>query len=203
MSWELNKERARGFLGDPSTSATVLHVIVLKTYGIEYIYGSDEQDPVDPIILWNELEQDYRISIPIEVENKINAMMTAVSTDYFFTNKQVFSAVCTSISTGDLGDPVNGEFDTPTVSEMLRAVQEVDLNDGDRDATFSPEVRNFIAHVFDSENVDTDDEVDWYTADADEHMQKMSSDLQSLGIPPEQTVLPAGSDMYGLLPPSQ
>jgi hypothetical protein len=154
---------------------------------------------VDPVVLWNDVEEDFRISIPLEVENKVNAMMTACSTDYFFTDPSVFSAICVSIATGDLGDEMNGNFDTPSVAEMLRAIQEVDLNDGDREAAFSPVVTKFIASVFDHENVDTEDEIDWYTQDADQHMAEVSVMLQELGAPPESTVLPSDSDLYGLL----
>lgn len=198
MDWELNAENARTALGDSNTPATVLHTIILKAYGTSYVYGDDDQDPVDPVILWQDLEDDFRISIPVEVENKVNAIITACSTDYFFTEPDVFSSICVAIATGDLGDEVNGEFDSPTVHEMFCAIQEVDLNDGDREVTFSPAVRNYIKNILDNENVDTEEEVDQYAQDSEEYLLKVAIGLESIGVPESLLEFPE-SDLYGLL----
>lgn len=192
-------DKARDFIGSPDTPATILHVILLKHFGAEFLYGSDDQEPVDPVILWNEIEEDFRISIPVEVENKMNAMMTACSTSFFFSDVAVFSAVCVALASGDLGDEMNGEFDKPSTYEMLCSIQEVDINDGDREILFSPQVKAYILEVLNSENVDTEEEIDHYEADVSTYMDSIVLALQELGVPPNTIVIPEDSDFYGLL----
>ncbi len=190
---------AREMIGDSETPATVLHVILLKKYGEEAIYGSDEQDAIDPVVLWGAVEEDFRISVPVEVENKLNAMMTACSTPYFFHDKQVFASICVALQTGDLGDAVNGEFEQPSTYEMLCSIQEVDLNDGDREVLFSPDIRNLIAWILDNENVDTSEEYADYEEDVNAYLTKIVQMLQAIGAPPNLVDIPKDSDFYGLL----
>lgn len=194
----MNMDRAREFIGDSDTPATVLHVILLKKYGIEFLYGDGDSEPVDPIILWNTVEEDFRISIPVEVENKVNAIMLAVSTDMFFKDPQAFASVCLAVAQGDLGDMVNGDFDNPSVAEMLMAIREVDINDGDKEIAFHPNVKMYIQGIMESESVDSTDEVDPYVEDTNMQVLLISECLKSLGAP-EQLVTPdSESDFYGL-----
>lgn len=189
---------AREFLGNPDTPATVLHVILLKKYGMEFLYGDEDEPPVDPILLWNTLEEDFRITIPVEVENKLNAVMLACSTDAFFTDEEAFAAICVAIAEGDLGDIVNGNLDQPTVAEMLIGIREVDLNDGDREVTFSPNVRKYILSVLEAEGIDADGEEDPYLEETNIQVAVISECLAALGAPPELVTPASETDFYGL-----
>lgn len=192
-------DRAREMLGSSDTPATVLHLILLKHYGAEKLYGTDDEPPIDPVLLWLDLEEDFRVSIPVEVENKLNAMMLACSTDFFFTDVEVFSSVCVALATGDLGDTVNGTMERPEVIELFSSITEVDLNDGDREVTFSPNVIQYIQSILDSENIDTEDEVDVYTEEVDVLLNNIEQMIRELGAPDEVAQVPRDSDLYGLL----
>lgn len=199
-SWSLNKEVARELLRDESTSAAVLHLIFAKYYGLDALYGNEEDSPVDPIILWNDVERDFRIRFPEENENKMNALMLAASTNLFFESPDIFASICLAIADGDLGDEVNGMMsDPPSVFELLTAINEVDLVDGDRDALFHRPVRELVEYIFSSEGVDQEEHEDIYGAEVEAHMMKIKADLISVGVPEYLTELPDDTDYYGLL----
>jgi hypothetical protein len=185
VEWTLNKEAARKVLEDPESYGTTLHAIVLKAYGYEAIYGTEEdpEDRMDPIELFVALEDDFHVSLPVEVENKINAIIFATESTAFFENPVIFSSICMALGTGDLGDLINGVMEEPTIPEMVVGILEVQLNH-DEGTEFLPAVQNFIESILDDEGIESlgDPELD----NLEEAVRKeLFNELKFIGVPEE------------------
>ena len=107
-------------LGDNQTLATVLYAILLKKY-------PDFHD-VDVLELWARIDQDFRVTLSEENENKINGLRLAVETDLFFQDTTTFISIAHALNSGDIADPVEGIMDSATSPELLWAIYEVEFN---------------------------------------------------------------------------
>jgi hypothetical protein len=113
-----NRKEAAELLRDSSTLGTTVLVILLQTYG-------EELFDLDPLEIYARVQEDFRATLSEEGENRLNALLFAISSDAFYEDPEVFRAVSTSLYDGDLGDLVTGGLEPITVPEMLWAVYEV------------------------------------------------------------------------------
>ena len=137
-------EISRELLRDASASATVKLIIVMAAYPDE-VFGDAEKEiePLDPIELWMRIEEDFRVTLPEQAENKINALVTALSTDAFYDRVEPFAAICSALYVGDMDDIIDQSFDELTLPEMLWGIFEVELGrEGSTD--FAPAIEQFI-----------------------------------------------------------
>jgi len=117
---KLNRKEVFKALQDSETYGTVLHAICLKTYG-------DDLYTMDSIEVYQNLEDDYGTLPHQDNENKIMAMVTAVSTPLFYEDLEVFKATSKTLLGGDPG-VIDSSFDPPELIEVLWATYEVGLN---------------------------------------------------------------------------
>lgn len=195
--YPFDRQASAKLLADEETFGFVLMVILLAAYGPDTLFGSEEDDadPMDPVILWASIEEDFGIDICVEHENRINALMTALTTDAFYDEPAVFAAVSMTLTDGDLGDAIAGVFDDLTVPELLWAVLEVSLVRDD-DAQFSPAVEQFIGEVLAGEAEDNEMAVEdldeahelerYYDRFIRDNMLLMGEQLSALGVPGTQ-----------------
>lgn len=115
---QLNMKGAHRALADDATLATVLHVIALQLLG-EEIYT------LDPIELYLRLEESTGARVTDDNESKLQAILTATSTDLFFENPEAFRGIVNTLSEGDPGFMF---LEQPTLAEVLWAIYEVELN---------------------------------------------------------------------------
>lgn len=176
-------------LADPESSATVLHAMLLAFYKDE-LYGNDEAGipAMDPVELWIRVREDFRVSVHENNENKINAIMLAMSTDLFYDDPEVFVAICLALFDGDIGDMVSGVMEDITVPEMLWGIYEVELNRDDYQA-FAPSIVRIIDEAISQEAEDRDtDEADvlpYFERIINEKRQQMLGEMRLLGWPEE------------------
>jgi hypothetical protein len=167
-----------------NTSATVLHAMVLTAYGDE-LYGDEDTEAMDPVELWGRVREDFRVTVPEENENKLNALMLAISTDAFYDDPVAFTAICMSLSQGDLGDLVDGLMEDLTVPEMLWGIYEVELNRDDQ-PEFAKEILAVIdqtvAEQAEELNVEETSVVPAYEQYVAEARAEMFEDMRLLGI---------------------
>lgn len=182
-------EAAGELLADAGTKATVLQTILLCAYGGQALFGhpGDElqprRDPVDPVLLFNQAEQDFSVTIPPECENKINALVLATSSNAFYEDPAAFMAVCNALESGELGDLVSGFVEEVTVPEMLWACYEVLLNRGYSDDPFSPQVSAIIDEVVKTEVEDGQEgELAYYERYLLDEREELIQQLVKLGV---------------------
>lgn len=179
---QLDMEKCRVALGDPDTPGFVLLTIAMWAFR-ERLFGDLEQgvEPMDPSEIWAETNEIFGTWIPEEGENKLNALMLAISTPAFYQDVETFCAVSNALFDGDLGDMVDGSFEEPTVIEMMWATLEVELarDDDDEVPPFSLKVRDFLGRRMREEQEDHT----MHEAAVNEVYFDMLDTLRDIGVP--------------------
>lgn len=126
MAFKFKRDVASRLLASDETFAFTLMTILLAEYDQEVF---DE----NPVVLFNRIEEDFRTTLPEEAENRINAAITAMTTDLFYTQFSAFKAITLALNEGDLGDLVDGddEAEDLNAAEILWSITEVGLLNGD------------------------------------------------------------------------
>lgn len=128
-------------LSDPHALATPLMLIVVDEYGSEALDWETE-------VLWDQVEQDIKGTLPPANRDKLAAISIVLTTDRFHINQNSFNSVCLAIGGRDL--PVNFKsFQVPTLEEVCWAVFESYLNnpleeDEKAGERFEYEIRQFM-----------------------------------------------------------
>ncbi len=155
--FQLDKGKCRVALGDADTPGFVLLTIVLWAFG-DRVFGDPEAgvEAMDPAEMWAEVNEMFGTWIPEEGENRLNALITALSSPAFYKDVETFCAVSNALYDGDLGDLIDGVFEEPSVVEMMWATLEVELarDDDDPAPPFSPKVADFLAKKLREEQED-------------------------------------------------
>lgn len=175
----IDRQAAADLIRDPETLGTTLLVILLSEYR-EQIFE------MEPLEIWAAVQDDFRATVSEEGENRVNALLTALSTDAFYEDPEVFRAVCTCLYDGDLGDLVAGGLEDLTVCEMLWAMKEVgSLRDDEPE--FSKPVAAVIEDLI-SQEVDEGD-ADNYAVFLDEVQRDLIGQLLKLGLDKQDLLL--------------
>ena len=202
MSYPFKKSEAAKLLASDDAYAFVLMTILLPVFG-------DDLFTEDSAILFADIEDYFDCHLSEESENRINAAITAMTTDLFFTNVNMFNAITLAFAEGDIGDIPEGVMETPDVGDMLWAVQEVSLLVGEPkeseefQSMFSPEVMSYVGNMLasvaeDDEVSDDIDELDeafnepYFERVIDENTAQLSKQLYMIGVDPAKL---AGSDL--------
>ncbi len=185
-NWNINKNAAADLLRNPDTSALVLFIIAAKTIGEENIFFPNEEtgytDSIDPLELFSELEDEFSVQIPVEVENKLNAILMLFTSQMYFEDPIAFVSVSLAVASGDLGELINGVMEEPTIEEILQTKMEVDLLIEKEE--FSDSVQRVISDSLkDLSDADEDDEGPSIDQIIEEHRANMISELTAIGVP--------------------
>lgn len=188
-AWKPDRDTAADLLADPGTTATSLIILISKALesqcpeGLDpfhLLFGSPEQniDALDPIEIWQDLEEFYRSKICVANENRVNAMLLAMQGNAFETDAEAFMAICNALADGDLGDMLDGVFELPQVDEMWWALREVTLARGEM-PEFSPEVLKAMENIAagEDENEEPDNNL------VEIRFARMADELTALGAP--------------------
>ena len=189
---DFHRDIMTALLENEDTSAFVLMTILINEFEDKDIFESETE------VLFDDIERTFHIKLPEDNENKINAAITAMSTDLFYTNFDVFKAITFSLNEGDIGD-VEDDDDVPTVPEIMWAIVEVALLNGTTfsETEFPKYMEDLINDVIDNEAEDkdeVDDEVDtieeamtepYYQRYVTIKLLEVARDLLRLGVPNE------------------
>lgn len=160
MKYKFDRKVTKELLKDKGTYAFVLLVIILS-YLPE---GEDDLADIDTETLFAELEEEFECNIPEENENKINAVITALTTDLFWKSSSVNKAISMAFADGDIGDIINGNDEEVEACYLIWALLEVgilhDLSLAESVNQCNDSVINYINEVLDDEAEDKDSEVD-------------------------------------------
>ena len=142
-------------LQDPETFATTLLAICLIMYG-------DETFKIeDPLVLFKFLEEDFHTELNENCENRLQAILVSLKTDYFWNDLNVFQSVCKTLFSGDPDVYGNMGYDDTTVPEVLWGMYEVALvSDKDIVETvdYAPAIQVFIDMLLKRDVNDVDDQ---------------------------------------------
>lgn len=203
MAYPFKKSEAAKLLASDDAYAFVLMTILLPVFG-------DDLFTEDSAVLFADIEDYFDCHLSEESENRINAAITAMTTDLFFTNVNMFNAITLAFAEGDIGDIPEGILETPDVGDMLWAVQEVSLLIGEPkeseefQSMFSPSVMSYVGDMIasvaeDLEEVPDDvDELDeafdepYFERVISENTAQMVKQLYVIGVDPTKL---AGSDL--------
>lgn len=193
MVYPFKKSEAAKLLASDDAYAFVLIAILLPVFG-------DDLFTEDTSILFADIEDYFDCHLSEESENRINAAITAMTTDLFFTNVNMFNSIALSFAEGDIGDIPDGILETSDVGDMLWAVQEMSLLIGEPkeseefQSKFSPAVVAYIneqlatvAEDLDEvpDDVDTLDEafeVPYFERVIDENTAQLIKQLYMIGV---------------------
>ena len=106
----IDKKEAFKALSDDATFGTTAHVIALATFG-EDIYE------MDPLELFMNLEDEYKMELSSEVAEKLQAILLSTTTDAFYEDPTAFRAICNTLIEGDPG--FDG-FDNRFLDQVIR-----------------------------------------------------------------------------------
>lgn len=174
----IDVEVARELLIDPDTTGTELLCIVADLFkeadGTNTLF--EDGEPVDPTVIWTALHEHYNVWVSEEGENRLNAVLLALTGDGFYTEPEIFMSVCNALYDGDIGDPLEMVMNDTGIEEVLWAIFEVEmLRDGPGD--FAPAVKAKIREVMDRDALDPDE-----ADDITERARQMYTNLQRLGF---------------------
>lgn len=189
-----DRNAAARLLSSASTFAFVLIAIAVDRY------GDDLEDDVEVLIM--NLEDDFGCKIPEEGRNRLHAAVTAMTTDLFYRNANVFKAVALAFSDGDIGSIPDGGDEELDACRCLWATTEVGLLNGQdfvevADAC-SDDVVDMVNDVVDNEAEDIEEELEGDDVDTMEeamgetyyqryvvaNMLELASQLLSIGAQP-------------------
>lgn len=88
----INRSVARELLLDEKVFAVSMYFIMREVLDYNFL-DIDEHPPEATLI---NLEKEFEINIPESNEHKINALITALGTDGFYEDVNIFKAVCNS-----------------------------------------------------------------------------------------------------------
>lgn len=203
MAYPFKKSEAAKLLASDDAYAFVLMTILLPVFG-------DDLFTEDSAVLFADIEDYFDCHLSEESENRINAAITAMTTDLFFTNVNMFNSITLAFAEGDIGDIPEGILETPDVGDMLWAVQEVSLLIGEPkeseefQSMFSPSVMSYVGDMIASVAEDLDevpddvDELDeafdepYFERVISENTAQMVKQLYMIGVDPTKL---AGSDL--------
>lgn len=201
--YPFKKSEAAKLLASDDAYAFVLMTILLPVFG-------DDLFTEDSAVLFADIEDYFDCHLSEESENRINAAITVMTTDLFFTNVNMFNAITLAFAEGDIGDIPEGVMETPDVGDMLWAVQEVSLLIGEPkeseefQSLFSTSVTNYVSDMIASvaedleevpDDVDSLDEAfndPYFDRVISENTAQMVKQLYMLGVDPAKL---AGSDL--------
>lgn len=122
-----SNQALQALLQSEDTYASVLLAVVVDNYGTESFDW-------EPETLRMELSDDFGATMPKAVEDRLRALITAITTNQFYRSFELFNETC---------DVLNGSeadfntFSPITPEDLAWGVAEVALND-----TYSPEFEN-------------------------------------------------------------
>lgn len=140
--------------GEHDAVATVIVAILADHFGDLEWFGWE------PDILVEEIKDDFGITMPDEVRDKLWALVTALTTDLFYTDAIFFNHVANALGSG----PTNMEdFEPATLEEMAWAVLEVGMNDleDDEEPPFSPDLQIYVGALLKHEGLGPVPPLDW------------------------------------------
>jgi len=131
-----------------SSFATTLHAIALLVVEEEELYSVDT-----PFLeIFAQIQEAFNVEIEDTNRQKLQAILTSLTTDGFYNDPDVFVAVCNTLIHGD---PMFNMEEDLEVIEILWGIYEVSLNlDNPDEMEFSEQIEEIIDNEINNEKED-------------------------------------------------
>ncbi len=174
-------ETTRDLLKSPDTYAFTLMCILLSKYEADEILEEENTE-----VIFKNIEDDFGTRIPEEVENRINAAITVLTTDLPLISFPVFKSVALAFAEGQIGDEDDREDEELNTCELLWALYEIAILKGQTvpevQADLSESVVEELNNIIDSEAEDPDD--DYEEENAEETKAEGIADINEVAKDP-------------------
>jgi len=134
LQGERRKRAISAFLANQDTFGTSLLLICLDTYGVECLAW-------EPETLHQELQDDYRVLLPQANADRLQSLITAITTDRVYNDALAFCSVANALS----GDGLDASLlEIPTPDETAWAVTELGMLEPENIDSYSADVRRLM-----------------------------------------------------------
>lgn len=149
-NFKLNTEVAFEYLMSPDAlPCTVLLLLSTAYKGVDFL----EEDSQEVFLT---VKETYG-GLSLETENKINALVTLLTTDLFFHDVEVFESITLALTQGDIGTPGDRLTDEkPSMVDIVQVLRLTEILELSED--FSDEIKNYMDDIFKNEAIDFDDD---------------------------------------------
>lgn len=126
------------FLVNPTTSAITLMTILLDKYSSEFLEW-------DPITINEQINNDFNIKLSDINSNKIQAVITLLTTDSYHYSLEAFNNINIALS----GEPLNtSAFFLPAdMEDILVGTLEAQMIEGDYNLNYSDNIKRFVGYM--------------------------------------------------------
>jgi len=175
-----NRKACAALFREPTTLTAPIMTMLLAAYGADVFEA-------DPIELYLAVEEDFHAKVPEETENRIQAALTAMTTDLFFTDGLACRSISLAFFEGDLGDIVNGVLEPVEFAEVLWATYEVGLLRDDK-MDFSPQVKAWLDSLMRQDAEDPEEMapetlgLPFYVRSLQDQKLELERQLESIGV---------------------
>lgn len=176
----------RTLLQNPETEALTLATIMLSSYP-DTDFGDEEA-----VTIIKSLEEDYKVDIPEENENKLNAIILVLTSDAPLVTREAFDAVALAFADGNIGDLIYGGDEELNGCYIIWALEMIALLTGDSFSEvidYIPDsLMEYLNSILDAEGVDVElsdditDDVPYYHNYVSDHMRTAIRELTQIGI---------------------
>lgn len=150
---------AREQLAQAWTNTNLLAIPLFVLWLDNYVVGEDEDEQQnvmqwDPETIKLEIEDDFKVTVPQPVLDKIFTAREIFTTDRFFTSLPDFIDFCNILSGSSTFDP--RVFDPADAAECAWGITEallLDPPDDDAQTVFSEEIVGYVSGVIDEEGM--------------------------------------------------
>lgn len=162
-----------GMLSDKESIGTTLLIGLMDRFGTEMLNWAPET-------LTKEVHSEFGVMIPAVNQDKLNALVTCLTTDMFYSNLDVFLQTCRSLS----GTEAEFEtFDPADSHEMAWGITEISLVDPpEKTDRFNDEIRSYIGLKLTDEGLTSPPMVLKSFADMPDLTQDINDSLDGDGI---------------------
>lgn len=176
-----NMETSRELLKSPDTYAFTLMCILLSKYEADEVLEEENTE-----VVFKNIEDDFNVHIPEEVENRINAAITVLTTDLPLVSFPVFKSVALAFAEGQIGDEDDREDEELNTCELLWALYEIAILKGqpvpEVQVELSESVVEELNNVIDSEAEDPEN--DYKEENAEETKEEGIEDINEVAKDP-------------------
>lgn len=148
--YPFSRQGTQELLKSDTTFAFVLMTILLAKYDTEFFDWETE-------VLSANVKDDFGVTMPEEAENRINAAITALTTDLPLTRFDVFEKTALAFAEGNIGSEDDREDGELNVCELIWALYEIALLKGQKVSEVKQDLSD---RVVDKLNAIIDDEAE-------------------------------------------